>query len=146
MSSISPIRATHELQPFRSVTQADSVGGRRLPGAFTLPRVNYVGAYMVAASTPAEEVGLCRPTPAKPGQYRRAGRRCYGGGRLLPVGAQLPYDVSWGCDDANAIDVSDANTIDVGDSDSGLGLCTHPYCGGGEPVGWRRFCRDDPYQ
>ncbi len=35
----------------------------------------------------------------------------------MPVGAQLLYDVSWGCDDANAIDVSDANTIDVGDSE-----------------------------
>ncbi len=66
-----PSWATHELQPSRSVTQADSVGGWRLPGAFTLPRVKMSHRATYLCGLPPWLGCLAfRPTPAKPGQSR----------------------------------------------------------------------------
>ncbi len=53
-------RTTNKFGPLKSVTQADSVGRRRLPGAFTLPRVKRPPSRL--------DVLAFRPTPAKPGR------------------------------------------------------------------------------
>ncbi len=85
-------RTTYKAGPFRSVTQADSVDGWRLPGAFTLPRVKRPSAL-------ARILGLCRPTPAKPGQCDgprgRVGRLGLHIVRIEPIEVSFPLVTPW---------------------------------------------------